>query len=49
MKIILGHYMVVQEIEGYFWEALKIFLSLQEKLSEMELRFSHFLFEVFLV
>ena len=49
MDIILGHDMVVQDAEGYFWEALKILIFLQEQMSEMELHFIHSLLEVFLV
>ena len=49
MKIILGHDIVVQEMEGSYWKALKITISLQKQTSEMELRFIHYLFEVFLV
>ena len=48
MNIILGNDMVVQEMEGFCWEALKILLLFQEQTSEMELRFIHSLLEVFL-
>ena len=48
MKIILGHDMVVQDMEGSCWEALKILLLLQEQTSEMDICFIHNILEVFL-
>ena len=48
MNIILGHDIVVQEMGGSYWKALKIIIFLQEQKSEMELRFIHYLLEVFL-
>ena len=49
MKIILGHDIVVQDMEGSYWKALNIILFLLEQTSDMELRFIHSLLEVFLV
>ena len=50
MKIVLDHEMVVKEMKGSFWEALKIILFLQEQMSDMELRFIYSLlfFSLFL-
>ena len=49
MNIILGHDMVVQDMEGSCWEALTIILFLQEKNIEMELCFIYSPSEVLLV
>ena len=48
MKIILGHDIVVQEIEGSCWKALKIIIFLQEQMSDMDLHFIYSLLKVFL-
>ena len=37
MKIILGHDIVVQDMEGSYWKALKFLLFLPEQTSEMVL------------
>ena len=49
MKIILGHDIVLQEMEGSCWKVLKALLILQEKISEMNLRFIHSFLDLFLV
>ena len=46
MDIIIGHDIVVQEMEGSYWNTLKILLFLREQRSAMDLRFIHSLLEV---
>ena len=49
MNIILGHDIVVQYEEGFYWKALKISSILQEQPSEMEICFIHSILGFFLV
>ena len=48
MKNILGHDLVVQEMEDPFWKAQKIILLLQEQTSVMDVQFIHSLLGFFL-